>query len=373
MGDLLIRQWAEEMPAIVGERCFLARLGGDEFALVKSGHQAARRIEEAAKRILGRMQTPFRIGERTLSVGATIGLTIARDEGVDAGELMRQADVAMYAAKCAGKGRFQWFDEELDRDRAFAHRIEGELRDAIDEDRFSLVYQPIIDARTGGIQTVEALLRWDRGDLSEIGPAQFIPIAEETGLIDRLGLWVLRRACQDADAWPEVRLAVNVSAAQLRNPDFSRNVAAILAECRFPPARLELEITETYLLRDPEVAQTVVGQLTAIGVGVVLDDFGTGYASVGFLRQLPFNKLKIDRSLIESVGTNPATRAIVQASVAVARSLDMAVVAEGIETEAQATLMRLVGCDLLQGWYFSRACDAAQISRLLDRQVWASG
>lgn len=365
VGDLLIQQWAREMPLIAGEHCFVARLGGDEFALVKTGPDAGQRIQAAALRILERMQSPFRIGERTLVVGATIGLAIEGEIGTEAGELMRQADVAMYAAKCAGKMRFKWFDEDLDRDRAFSHRIETELREAIDKDRFSVVYQPIFDARDGTVRAVEALLRWDRPGAAEIGPAVFVPIAEETGLIDRLGLWVLRRACQDALAWRNVKLAVNMSAAQLRNPDLCHHVAQTLAESGFPADRLELEITETYLLRDPQIAQRVLGQLRELGVGIVLDDFGTGYASIGFLRQLPFDKLKIDQSLVQDIGKNPAARAIVQASVAVARSLDMAVVAEGIEVEDQAMLMRLVGCDMLQGWLFARPCNALEVSVLL--------
>lgn len=366
VGDQLIQAWAREITTMVASHCFIARLGGDEFALVMSGYQAARRIEDISRLILERMRRSFRIDDRVLTVGATIGLAAEKHGRIDAAELMRRADLAMYAAKCAGKMRFEWFHEGIDRSRAAAHRIARDLRHALAEDRFNLVYQPIVDAADGRIRSVEALLRWDRMGLPEIGPAVFIPVAEETGLIDQLGMWVLRRACMDALAWPEIKLVVNFSAAQLRNPELVQNIVAVFDACQFPPQRLEIDVTEPYVLRDRTAAQQVVQRLCDLGIDVALDDFGTGFASVGLLAEMPFAKLKIDRSLVEKVGTEQSARAIIQAGVTVARSLEMSVVAEGIETEDQATLMRFLGCTQLQGWFFAKPCDAAGIQIQLD-------
>lgn len=365
VGDELIRIWASDVQAMLDQDCFISRLGGDEFALVMRGAHSATRIEEMSRRILKRMRRPFRVGSRVLSVGVTVGLAAKTNEDIDAGELLRRADVAMYAAKRAGKMRIEWFSPEFDRRRAVAHGIEGDLREALQAGRFALVYQPIVDARDESIRSVEAFLRWQRPEGREIGPAVFIPIAEETGLIDELGLWVLRQACMDARRWSGVKLAVNYSAAQLRNPELIEHIVRILHECRFPPQRLEIEITECYVLSDQDAAKRMVQCLSELGIGVVLDDFGTGGAAVGWLAEMPFAKLKVDRSFAAEAITGDVSRAIVQAGIIVARSLKMSVVAEGVETQDQAAMMRLLGCDELQGWLYAEPCDAAGIDALL--------
>jgi EAL domain-containing protein (putative c-di-GMP-specific phosphodiesterase class I) len=240
------------------------------------------------------------------------------------------------------------------------------MRKALDEGQFQLFYQPLVGARCNRIVALEALLRWNDPDGEAVGPDLFIPIAEETGLIDRIGLFVLERACQEAAAWPDLQLAVNVSAAQLRNPDFPLHLAEILQKTGFPARRLELEITETYVVLQPEIANRVLSQIQRLGVKIALDDFGTGYASIGFLRQFNFDTLKIDRSLVVDAISDDGARAMVHASIVVARALGMAVVAEGIENEAQAHFMRVAGCDTLQGWLYAPAVAAGEVYDLVN-------
>lgn len=223
-------------------------------------------------------------------------------------------------------------------------------------------YQPLVDVATKEVVAVEALLRWERPGGKPIGPDVFIPIAEESGLINAIGLWVLRQACTDALNWNGIELSVNVSAAQLRNPGFPILLGQVLDETGFPPSRLELEVTETYLVLDPEVARRSFDAIRNFGVRIVLDDFGTGYASIGFLRQFAFEKLKIDRSLIVDATTDEGSRAMMLASIAVARALNMDVTVEGVETQAQADLARIAGCDQIQGWLYHKAMSAEDIS-----------
>jgi EAL domain-containing protein (putative c-di-GMP-specific phosphodiesterase class I) len=273
----------------------------------------------------------------------------------------------MYASKTSGKMRCTWFSDEFDRKRDAARKIEGELRKALERGEFRLKYQPLVDAQTCQIVAVEALLRWERADGVPIGPDVFIPIAEESGLIDPIGLWVLREACREAMKWTQIKLSINVSAAQLRNPEFPVQFGQILEETGFPPSRLELEVTETYLVLDPVVAGRALEVIKQFGVGVVLDDFGTGYASIGFLRKFRFEKLKIDRSLIVDAALDDGSHAMMVSSIAVARAMDMDVTAEGVETQAQADLVRIAGCDQIQGWLYFRPISAEEITEQLAK------
>ena len=232
-----------------------------------------------------------------------------------------------------------------------------------------LHYQPLVDARSGRIVTVEALIRWIRPDGVNIGPHVFIPVAEESGLINAIGLWVLRRACEEALGWDGVRLSVNVSAAQLRNPEFPVELGQILEETGFPASRLELEVTETYLVGDSVAAARSLDVIRSFGVGVVLDDFGTGYASIGFLRQFRFERLKLDRSLIRQAGEDDGSRAMMVSSITVARAMKMNVTAEGVETPQQADMVRDAGCDQIQGWLYFKAMPAADIAQHLGRII----
>jgi diguanylate cyclase (GGDEF)-like protein len=368
VGDRLIISCAEMLVEMAGERGFVARLGGDEFAFVLSGPNAWQGVKRLADRILDKMSTPFRVDERTVMIGASIGISHGGRGEVDADELLRRADVAMYAAKRAGKMRVCQFDVRLDQRQARIHLIETELRQALAKNDFRLVYQPLFDTADGQVRCVEALLRWTSPTLGEVEPVDFIPVAEESGLIDPMGRFILRKACEDALGWHNVSVAVNVSAAQLRNPDFPAHVREILEDTGFPARRLELEITETYLISDPETAGQVMRGLQDLGVSIALDDFGTGYASIGFLRQFSFDKLKLDRSLVVDAENSDAARALLQASVAMARALDMEVTAEGVETVGQADLMRIAGCDQLQGWLFDKAMAPEDLMRVISAQ-----
>jgi EAL domain-containing protein (putative c-di-GMP-specific phosphodiesterase class I) len=282
--------------------------------------------------------------------------------------MLRRADVAMDMSKRGGKMRCTWFNESFDRRRERVREIEEEIRSGIAGGEFNLAYQPLVSAGDKRIVAVEALLRWDRGARDPLGPNIFIPVAEDSGLINPLGVWVLRQAVCDALRWGDITLSVNISAAQLRNAEFPIKLGEVLEETGFPPHRLELEVTETCLVLDPVVAERTLDVIRSFGVRIVLDDFGTGYASIGFLRRFRFEKLKLDRSLVELAGVDDGSRAMMLSSIALARALDMGVTAEGVETEEQAELVRLAGCDQIQGWLYHRALPAAEIDRLIAQQ-----
>ncbi len=369
VGDLLIKECSALLNEICGGEASVYRLGGDEFAVLVTGPIAGNILEGICRTMLTRLAKPFIIEDRSVVVGASIGL--ARSSGVllSSSELLRRTDVAMYASKRAGKMRCTWFNEEFDRNSEVIREVDEALRLAISRDEFHLEYQPLVDANTAEVVAVEALLRWERSDGPSIGPAVFVPIAEDSGLINPIGAWVLRQACTDALPWEDIKLSVNISAAQLRNPEFPIELGQILEETGFPPNRLELEVTETHLVIDSLLASRSLEVIRQFGVRIVLDDFGTGYASIGFLRQFRFEKLKIDRSLVVDAATDGGSRAMMLASIAVARSLDMDVTAEGVETEDQADLVRAAGCDQIQGWLYYRAMRAEDFTRQFLKQT----
>ena len=369
IGDRLIKECARLLGEICGEDARFYRLGGDEFAMVAMGPIASNLLESACRRLLERLARPIAIDDRQIAIGASIGLSCSqRGQSLNSTELLRRADVAMYASKAAGKMRCTWFMPQFDRENETSRELENELRQALDGDEFYLHYQPLVDAASARIVAVEALLRWDRGGRAPMGPHQFIPIAENSGLINPIGRWVLKRACVEALGWDEIKLSVNVSAAQLRNPEFPLQLGEVLEETGFPPERLELEITETYLVGDPHVAGRAMDIIRSFGVGVALDDFGTGYASIGFLRKFRFQKLKLDRSLIVEATDDQSSKAMMISSIAVARAMNMDVTAEGVETDAQAAIARVAGCDQIQGWLYYKAMPAADVSALLGAQ-----
>ena len=266
VGDRLIKCIASLLEELVGTRGMVARLGGDEFAIMVPGASAVNELQDIARAMLDKLSRPFRIDERTVLVGASIGLASASLNDFDTSELMRRSDVAMYAAKSAGKMRLAWYDEMLDQKQAIARTVEHELRLSIEAEDFDIVYQPVVGIHDKKIVAVEALLRWTSPTRGTVGPSEFIPVAEETGLIDRMGMIVLRRACEDGLDWGDIRMAVNVSAAQLRNPEFAAELSRVLADTDFPAERLELEITEAYLVYDPDAAGKVLNEIRALGV-----------------------------------------------------------------------------------------------------------
>ena len=367
IGDRAIRESGALFLTICSEEATVYRLGGDEFALLKSGPLAATLLEGLCRKIVERMMRPVKVDERRLTLGASIGLA-RRSVGEEVGssELLRRADVAMYSSKRGGKARCTWYSTEFDRSREVIRELDDELRQALVNDEFRMHYQPLVDCTTREIVAVESLIRWERPDGKRIGPNVFIPVAEESGLINPLGLWVLRRSCTDAMAWDRIKLSVNISAAQLRNPEFPIQLGHILEETGFDPERLELEITETCLVLDPVVAERSLAVIRGFGVSVVLDDFGTGYASFGFLRQFRFEKLKLDRSLVVQAVEDDGSRAMMLSSITVARAMKMEVTAEGVETEEQADMVRAAGCDQIQGWLYYKAMPASEIAQHLS-------
>ncbi len=369
VGDQLIERFAQELGTVCGKEARCYRLGGDEFAAVMSGKVSGTILEGICRTLLDRLGTPLAIDHRHIAVGASIGLTRSTAaQRIASSEMLRRSDVAMDMSKRSGKMRCTWFNESFDRRRERVREIEEDIRSGIASGEFSLAYQPLVDAEDKRIVAVEALLRWDRGNRDPLGPNVFIPVAEDSGLINPLGLWVLRQAVCDAMRWGDITLSVNISAAQLRNAEFPIKLGEVLEETGFPPHQLELEVTETCLVLDPVVAERTLGVIRSFGVRIALDDFGTGYASIGFLRRFRFEKLKLDRSLIELAGVDEGSRAMMISSIALARALDMGVTAEGVETEEQAELVRLAGCDQIQGWLYYRALPAHEIDRLITEQ-----
>lgn len=369
VGDQLIELCAQQIRAVCGKEARCYRLGGDEFAAVMSGKVAGTILEGICRTLIERLGTPRTLGDRQIAVGASIGLARSTaDMRIPSSEMLRRADVAMDMSKRGGKMRCTWFNESFDRRRERVREIEDEIRTGIAAGEFHLAYQPLVNAGDKRIVAVEALLRWNRGDRDPLGPNIFIPVAEDSGLINPLGQWVLRQAVCDAGRWGDITLSVNISAAQLRNAEFPIKLGEVLEETGFPPHRLELEVTETCLVLDPVVAERTLDVIRSFGVRIVLDDFGTGYASIGFLRRFRFEKLKLDRSLVELAGVDDGSRAMMLSSIALARALDMGVTAEGVETEEQAELVRLAGCDQIQGWLYHRAVPAGEIDRLIAEQ-----
>ncbi len=367
VGDRLIKECARILSEVCGTEARSYRLGGDEFAIFVVGPIAGNILEGICHTILARLAEPIVIDDRKLTIGASIGLSrSSRRDELSSSELLRRSDMAMYVSKEGGKHRCTWFSDDFDRNRDLTQQVEADLREALRLQEFRLAYQPLVDAQTGDIVAVEALLRWQRSDGTMVSPGVFVPIAEKCGLIYPIGLWVLRKACREALNWDGIKLSINVSPAQLRNPEFPIELGHILEETGFPPARLELEVTETYLVTDPLVANRNLDVIRKFGVGIALDDFGTGYASIGFLRNFKFEKLKLDRTMVVDAGLDNGSLAMMASSIAVARAMDMSVTAEGVETEAQADLVRTAGCDQIQGWYYYKAITAPEIRTHLD-------
>jgi diguanylate cyclase (GGDEF)-like protein len=368
IGDMLIKEAARLIQQTCGQDARVYRLGGDEFALVVIGSIAGNVLEGLSRTVVEQFRSPMMIDERRIAIGASVGLARSNGrDGISSSELLRRADVAMYASKRGGKMRCTWYIEEFDRNREARRDLDNELRAALANEEFRLHYQPLVDANSGEIVAVESLLRWERPDGKPIGPNVFIPVAEESGLINAIGLWVLRRACTDARGWSDLKLSVNVSAAQLRNPEFPIHVGQVLEETGFPAERLELEVTETCLVLDPVVVGRSLDIIRQFGVSISLDDFGTGYASIGFLRQFRFEKLKLDRSLVVDAQGDDSSRAMMISSISLARAMAMGVTAEGVETEDQADMVRAAGADQIQGWLYYRAMPSDQIDRLRDK------
>ncbi|HEY8332956.1 MAG TPA: EAL domain-containing protein [Tardiphaga sp.] len=371
VGDALLKAVAQRLQGCVRSCDVVARLGGDEFAIVQTDLGGRDETIALVARIYDAIREPFECLGHRLLTDASIGIALAPQDGVDIDELLRNADLAMYSAKADGRRTHRFFEPKMDA-RAQARRtLEHELREAIADGSFAaggfeVHYQPLLRLSDDAVSGCEALLRWRHPQRGMISPAEFIPIAEEIGVIDQIGEWVLATACAEAANWPgDIRIAVNVSPIQFRSQTLALRVAAALAQSGLSAQRLELEITEAVLIRDDEVALGILHGLRALGVRIALDDFGTGYSSLSYLQRFPFDKIKIDRCFVTDIAEAEGSPAIVEAVVKIAASRHMTTTAEGVETEAQKQLLRALGCTEMQGWLFSAARPAADVRALI--------
>ena len=365
-GDRLLRWVAMRLKENVGEHDTVARLGGDEFAILQRGPQP-QSAEKLARRLVEIIGRPPPLESQSIHIGVSIGIAVAPDHGLDADELMKCADLALYQAKAKGRGAYQLFEPEMEEQARSRHALEHDLRGALENREFHLVFQPQVQLDTSELTGFEALLRWKHPSRGLVSPAEFIPIAEETGLIVPLGEWVLRTACATAASWPDLTIAVNLSPVQFRSRGLVAMVTSALAEAGLPPQRLELEVTETALLDDSEATIEILHQLRSLGVRVSLDDFGVGYSSLSYLRKFPFDRIKIDRSFVGTLGESPESIAIVRTIASLGAVLGVETTAEGVETIEQLDFVRECGCTAVQGYYFGRPCPAAEVERVIER------
>jgi diguanylate cyclase (GGDEF)-like protein len=361
VGDELLRAVAQRLSGGVGD-ALVARLGGDEFTVILShrdGHEAAGAV---AGRLIAALADPFEIGRHELQIGASVGIAMAPGDGADADALLKHADLALYQAKGEGGGTYRFFESEMNARAQARHRLESDLRRAISRGEFELYYQPLFDLETNRIGSFEALIRWHHPTRGLVNPDEFIPLAEETGLIVPIGTWVIQEACRQAMKWPaDVRVAVNVSSVQFRKPGLADVIIQALAASGLEPRRLEVEITESIFLESSEALIAVLHSLRGLGIRIALDDFGTGYSSLSYLQSFPFDKIKIDRSFIQQLLSRSGSTAIVRAITDLARALGMETTAEGVENSEQLAELRLQGCSSVQGYLFSRPVDAAGV------------
>ena len=342
------------------------RLGGDEFAVLQCGAPQPSSSTALARRIIAALGMPFELDGHRAQIGGSVGIAIAPFDGEEPEQLLKCADLALYRAKSEGRGILRYFEPAMDAQIQARRSLEADLRSALALDQFHLVYQPQVDTDSGTVSGFEALLRWQHPVRGSVSPAEFIPLAEETGLIVEIGRWVLAQACRDAVNWPlDVTLAVNVSAVQFAEGSLVREVVRALDDSGLEPGRLELEITESVLMRDAEQALLMLRELRKCGLRVAMDDFGTGYSSLSYLRSFPFDRIKIDRSFIRDVETDAEAQAIVRAVAGLGRSLGMAITVEGVETLAQLAAVRREGCRDVQGYLFSRPRPAADVPDMI--------
>jgi diguanylate cyclase (GGDEF)-like protein len=374
IGDALLRSFASRLRDALSETDRLARLGGDEFAILQVGEDQPDRAMAHATKILELAATPFLVEGHQLTIGASIGIVTQRICESDPVDLLKNADLAMYRAKLDGRGTYRVYDLEMD-SRAQARRaLELSLRGALAHNELSLVYQPLVTLQTGTVCAFEALLRWKHPQRGNVSPAEFIPVAEEIGLIVQIGEWVLRQACAEAAKWPEsVNVAVNLSPAQFAKGSLVSTVINALSASGLSPGRLELEITESVLLERSERNIAILEQLHDLGVKISMDDFGTGYSSLSYLHRFPFDKIKIDKSFIDEIAFKPSSVAIVRAIIEMAKALGMSTTAEGVETADQLEQLNLLGCSDIQGYLFSKPEASEFVSKLLMRRMAVRG
>ncbi|WP_428121468.1 bifunctional diguanylate cyclase/phosphodiesterase [Bradyrhizobium sp.] len=366
VGDELLKAVASRLKSCIRESDFVARLGGDEFAVVQTNVDKPADVVEFVTRIHEAIRQPYQCLGHQLSSDASIGIALAPHDGTDLDQLIKNADLAMYGAKASGRRTHRFFEPAMDASARARLILQQDMRHALADGGFEIHYQPLVNLRDDEVTGCEALLRWRHSERGMISPAEFIPVAEDTGLIVELGEWVLRTACAEAANWPDhVRLAVNVSPVQLKCLTLPLKVAAALAASGLPASRLELEITEAVLIGDDEAALAILHQLRAIGVRIALDDFGTGYSSLSYLKRFPFDKIKIDRCFVSDIAEIDGSSVIVQAVVNIAAAGNMTTTAEGVETQQQKERLRALGCTEMQGYLFSAAKPGPEVRQML--------
>ncbi|TAN49135.1 MAG: EAL domain-containing protein [Methylococcaceae bacterium] len=375
VGDRLLKAVAERIRRSLRYTDTVARLGGDEFAVVVQDITCAGDALRLAEHLLYLFTEPFFIEKHELFITPSIGISIYPQDAADSDALIKLADVALYRAKELGRNNCQFFTADMNAAALEHLLVENQLRHALERHELVLYYQPQIDLHAGTICGVEALLRWRHPDRGMVPPGEFITIAEDSGLIAPIGAWVLREACLANKAWldaglPEILVAVNVSAKQLRQKDFVDTVAAVLAETELPPHLLEVELTESCVMQDPEQAIAILEALKAMGIKLAMDDFGTGYSGLAYLKRLPFDKIKIDRSFVTDVAADADDAAIARTIIAMAHSMHRIAIAEGVETTAQLDFLRAEGCDEIQGYYFSRPLEQTALERFIRERSW---
>ena len=368
-GDRVIIEFGQRVRTLLRQSDIIARLGGDEFAVLLPSIRSIGDVTRLAQAIVDVANLPFVMEGVTMRVGVTIGISMAPDDGKDIATILRAADTALYRAKNEGRNRFALYEHRMTEAERMRKLVDDELRGAIERDELTLVYQPQVYSETGKIASVEALVRWHHPTHGVISPATFISAAEERGLIVPLGEWVMRRACRDAARWPGLRVGVNVSAIQFRQNDFVKSVERVMADSKIEPGRLELELTEGVLVEDADQAEAAMMELRSIGVKLALDDFGTGYSSLIYLRRFAFDKIKIDKSFLDSMEASGESAILVHSVVHLGRALGLEVTAEGVETEDQRRFLQAVGCHFLQGYLFSRPVPAEEIDIILKSET----
>ncbi|OQW57190.1 MAG: diguanylate cyclase [Proteobacteria bacterium SG_bin9] len=368
VGDRLLKLVAARLRDVAGVNNLVARLGGDEFAIVLEADAAAAAAGALATRLIRALSEPYDIDGIEIVIGASVGIAIAPGDGATSDELLRNADMALYRAKEEGRGAHCFFEKDMDRQAQKRRILETDLRRALAQGEFQIHYQPLVDVAAYRIAGFEALLRWKHPEKGMISPAEFIPVAEDIGLIGPIGEWVLRQACEEATRWPaETKIAVNLSPVQFRNRNLVQTVMTALAHSGLAAHRLELEITESLFLADSEANLATLHALRALGVRISMDDFGTGYSSLSYLRSFPFDKIKIDRSFVRDLASRPDCAAIVRAISGLGRSLNITTTAEGVETSDQLDRLRAEGCDQVQGFLFSPALPAQELAALFAK------
>jgi diguanylate cyclase (GGDEF)-like protein len=366
-GDDLVKALTRRVAMVLPADAVFARIGGDEFAVVVSGPSARETAAGAASAVVHCLDQPFAVHGFEFHVTCAVGFAVSVGTGLTPSEIVRRADIAMYHAKNAAEREAIIYHSTMETGALEKKQVETALRRAIEVGELKVFYQPVVRANDLTVVGLEALVRWTSKEFGTISPALFIPVAEETGLIHDVGRIVIDRACQDMQAWPGLRMAVNISPVQLRDPDFADDIAAIVRGHGLLAERFELELTEGILVNNPTIAKRKLAMLKEFGFTLALDDFGTGFSSIGYLRQFPFDILKVDRSFVRDIGLNTTANALIQSLVSLGDAMNLSVIAEGIENEDQLKLLRLVQCEYVQGFLISRPVPAEDITALLAR------